>query len=49
MNRHDGVTIVMVTHNLDIANTTDRVLRMTHGKLNTDVALPYSRPKLAAV
>ena len=49
LNRDDGVTIVMVTHNLDIANTTDRVLRMTHGKLNTDVALPYSRPKLAAV
>ena len=49
LNRDDGVTIVMVTHNLEIANTTDRVLRMTHGKLNTDVALPYTRPKLAAV
>jgi len=49
LNREDGVTIVMVTHNLEIANTTDRVLRMTHGKLNTDVALPYTRPKLAAV
>ena len=49
LNRDDGITIVMVTHNLDIASTTDRVLRMTHGKLNTDAPAAFTRPKLAAV
>ena len=49
LNREDGITIVMVTHNLDIAATTDRVLRMTHGKLNTDAPAAFTRPKLAAV
>ena len=49
LNRDDGVTIVMVTHNLEIANTTDRILRMTHGKLATDSPVPFTRPKLAAV
>ena len=49
LNRDDGITIVMVTHNLDIAATTDRVLRMTHGKLNTDAPAAFTRPKLAAV
>jgi len=49
LNRDDGITIVMVTHNLDIAATTDRMLRMTHGKLNTDAPAAFARPKLAAV
>ena len=49
LNRDDGITIVMVTHNLDIAATTDRMLRMTHGKLNTDAPAAFTRPKLAAV
>lgn len=49
LNRDDGITIVMVTHNLEIAATTDRMLRMTHGKLNTDAPAAFTRPKLAAV
>ncbi len=33
LNREDGVTIVMVTHNLEIVAATDRVVRMTAGKI----------------
>ena len=48
LNRDDGLTIVMVTHNLEIAATTDRVIRMTRGTLVPEAA-PYARPMLAAV
>jgi lipoprotein-releasing system ATP-binding protein len=34
MNRDDGVTILMVTHNLDLVRHTDRVARMAAGKLS---------------
>jgi len=33
LNRDDGVTIVMVTHNTDIASVTDRVVRMAGGRV----------------
>jgi len=33
LNRTDGLTIVMVTHNLDLAITTDRVVRLVCGKV----------------
>ena len=33
LNRHEGVTIIMVTHNLELVSSTDRVLRMTAGKI----------------
>ena len=33
LNRDDGVTIVMVTHNTEIANVTDRVVRMAGGRV----------------
>ena len=33
LNRDDGVTVVMVTHNLEIAATTDRIVRMQHGRV----------------
>ena len=36
LNRDDGVTVVMVTHNLEIAAVTDRVVRMTHGRVTED-------------
>ncbi len=36
LNRDDGVTVVMVTHNLEIAAVTDRVVRMTHGQVAED-------------
>lgn len=33
LNRHEGLTIIMVTHNLDIVSETDRVLRITEGRI----------------
>src|SRR5229473_2756908 len=33
LNRQDGLTIIMVTHNLDIAAGTDRVVRLTEGRV----------------
>jgi lipoprotein-releasing system ATP-binding protein len=33
LNRDDGVTIVMVTHNLELAAGTDRVVRMADGRI----------------
>ena len=33
LNRQDGLTIVMVTHNLDIVAETDRVVRMFEGRV----------------
>jgi lipoprotein-releasing system ATP-binding protein len=38
LNRHDGLTIVMVTHNLEIVAATDRVVRMTHGRIDPEIA-----------
>jgi lipoprotein-releasing system ATP-binding protein len=33
LNRSDGLTIIMVTHNLDIVAETDRVVRMVEGRV----------------
>jgi lipoprotein-releasing system ATP-binding protein len=33
LNRQDGLTIIMVTHNLEIVAETDRVVRLAHGRL----------------
>ncbi|MBY0528036.1 MAG: ABC transporter ATP-binding protein [Gemmataceae bacterium] len=33
LNRQDGLTIVMVTHNLDILSETDRVVRLVEGRV----------------
>ena len=33
LNRQDGLTIVMVTHNLDLVAGTDRVVRMAAGRV----------------
>ena len=46
LNREQGVTILMVTHNLEIAARTDRVVRMAHGRLAAAAELS---PLLAAV
>jgi lipoprotein-releasing system ATP-binding protein len=33
LNEHDGLTIIMVTHNLDLVAETDRVVRLTAGRI----------------
>jgi lipoprotein-releasing system ATP-binding protein len=45
LNRDDGVTVVMVTHNLEIAAVTDRVVRMSHGRVAEDGPDSF-RPRL---
>ena len=34
LNRDDGLTVVMVTHNLDLAAATDRVVRLAAGRID---------------
>ncbi len=52
LNRDEGVTIVMVTHNLEIVPATDRVVRMVNGVVTEDsraLPPPFPQPLLAAV
>ena len=49
LNRDEGVTIVMVTHNLDIVSATDRVVRMIGGVVTEDSKRFLPRPELMAV
>jgi lipoprotein-releasing system ATP-binding protein len=46
LNRREGLTIVMVTHNLDLVAPTDRVVRLVKGRVETadfaDVVLPMA-------
>jgi putative ABC transport system ATP-binding protein len=37
MNKEKGTTLVLVTHNLDLAQRTQRILRMRGGKLVEEV------------
>jgi lipoprotein-releasing system ATP-binding protein len=45
LSRNDRVTIVMVTHNLEIAGTTDRVVRLCGGRVVEERG-PTFRPRL---
>ena len=50
LNRDEGVTIVMVTHNMDIVSATDRVVRMVGGVVTSDdIKRPAPRHELMAV
>jgi lipoprotein-releasing system ATP-binding protein len=43
LNREDGLTIIMVTHNFDIIAPTDRVVKLVDGR----VELPSSSPRIS--
>jgi predicted ABC-type transport system involved in lysophospholipase L1 biosynthesis ATPase subunit len=49
LNRAEGLTIIMVTHNLDIVAETDRVVRLTEGRLETAAEKPAPPPFTPAV
>jgi putative ABC transport system ATP-binding protein len=42
MNKEKGTTLVLVTHNLELAQRTQRILRMRGGKLAEDIASPLA-------
>jgi putative ABC transport system ATP-binding protein len=37
MNKENGTTLILVTHNLDLAQRTQRILRMKGGKLVEEI------------
>ena len=47
LNREDGLTIIMVTHNFDIIAATDRVVKLVDGRVETPPANPRISPGLA--
>jgi lipoprotein-releasing system ATP-binding protein len=47
LNRDDGLTIIMVTHNLDIVSETDRVVRLVQGRVE-DVTDPLPPANFSA-
>jgi lipoprotein-releasing system ATP-binding protein len=40
LNRQDGLTIIMVTHNLDLVAGTDRVVRLVEGRVEETIPSP---------
>lgn len=47
LNRNDGLTIVMVTHNMDLVHDTDRVVRIADGRIEPEGK--FSGPAFAAL
>jgi len=41
LNAQEGLTIVMVTHNLDIVQDTDRVVRLAEGRVENEKIVPH--------
>jgi putative ABC transport system ATP-binding protein len=39
INKEEGTTLVLVTHNMDLAENTDRILQLKGGKLIADKQL----------
>jgi lipoprotein-releasing system ATP-binding protein len=46
LNRDDGVTVVMVTHNQELARGTDRIVRMTGGRVTEEAKVAPFHPRL---
>ena len=44
LNAEEGLTIIMVTHNLEMARSTDRVVRLTHGRVDLSSPISGIRP-----
>jgi ABC-type lipoprotein export system ATPase subunit len=47
MNRERGVTFVIVTHDMEIANRTDRIIRLKDGRILSDERINASNGSLA--
>src|ERR1700674_943598 len=47
MNRERGVTFVIVTHDMEIANRTDRIIRLKDGKVVSDEQITASNGSLS--
>lgn len=45
MNKEQGTTLVLVTHNLDLAQRTERILRMKGGRLEEEIITPVEAVK----
>jgi lipoprotein-releasing system ATP-binding protein len=49
LNQNEGLTIVMVTHNLDIVAETDRVVRLTEGRIDMPGDPAATLPAITAI
>jgi lipoprotein-releasing system ATP-binding protein len=49
LNRRDGLTMIMVTHNQEMAATTDRVVRLVGGRMESESTPAEPAKPLAAV
>jgi len=47
LNRNDALTIIMVTHNMDLVHDTDRVVRIADGRIEPEGKI--SGPAFAAL
>jgi lipoprotein-releasing system ATP-binding protein len=48
LNRQEGMTIIMVTHNLELVADTDRVIRLLDGRIDSAVLPALPAAQLAA-
>jgi ABC-type lipoprotein export system ATPase subunit len=49
MNREHGVTFIVVTHDMDVANQTDRVIRLKDGKVLSDMRAKTEQTFLTSI
>ena len=48
LNRGQGITVIMVTHEPDIAGFADRTIRFLDGRIESDMLKPVARPEVIA-